>query len=53
MDYTALGKVIGDLDMIAVCLVPVSYADISSHSWVCNSPVSFDVPGELSLLASA
>ena len=53
MDYTALGKVFGDLDMIAVCLVHVSYSDFSSHSWVCNSPVSLDAPGELSLLPSA
>ena len=44
MDYTALGKVFGDLDMIAVCLVHVSYSDFSSHSWVCNSPVSLDAP---------
>lgn len=49
MDYTALGKVFGDLDMIAVCLVPMSYSQFSS-SWVCNSPVSLDAPGKLSLL---
>lgn len=43
----------GDMNMMAVCLVPGSYSDFSSHPWVCNSPVSLDAPGELSLLPSA